>query len=129
MKANIVKCTKQNGGNCGATMIVLCIDREIHLQVRESWHEARGGDQEDIHDEPMCWDQVRYSTKLDPCDCGSGPSVELTAEHEAMIYAYRSRGSSGEDPRLSIEEDRRGKKREGTPNSYLHQRLRNSPAK
>lgn len=124
MRANIVKCTQHNASNGGATTIILCFNRDIHLKINESWHEECG-DPENGDSGPDRWDQVRYKTELGPCDCGFGPSVELTAEHEAMIYAYRSCGSSGEDPRLSIEEDRRGKKREGTPNSYLYQRLRN----
>ena len=122
MKANIVKFDADEYSNGGASMIVLCIDHDIHLQVRESWHEEWGGDPEDVNDAHNCWDQVSYSTELGPCDCGFGPSVELTAEHKAMIEAYNGRGHAGVDPRLSLTEDRRGKKEEGTPHSYSYKR-------
>ena len=127
MRANIVKGVEENASNGGASTIILCIDREIHLKVNESWYEKWGGNPEDINDE-RCWVQTQYCTELGPCDCGCGPSVELTTEHEAMIEVWHNRISAGMDPRLSLTEDRRGKKKEGTPHFYFHQRFRNFSA-
>lgn len=112
MKAHVIEYNADGASNGGHSEVVLCMDQKVHVRLRECWHETWGISKET--QEECCWDVAGYDTEIGPCTCGSGPEVELSAKHAALVQTFLRTSEP-----IVISEDTKWRKEEDRPDDYV----------